>query len=116
MKAEAGDRRNEVSIIARGLKEVAKDENIRIICLSQLSRLAEDGNPPVKLHHLKESGDIEESADIVTGQWKTKSKKCQNIATLKLRNGGFEGQFLLMTDGTYFRTPTTQEINFYGTH
>jgi len=65
-KRDNKNREQEVSEIARGLKSVAKELNIPIIALSQLSRNVESraGKKPA-LADLKESGDIEAAADIV---------------------------------------------------
>lgn len=60
---KGGTRENEVSQIARALKNLAKELDIPIIALSQLSRQSGDGKP--MLHHLRESGDLEASADQV---------------------------------------------------
>jgi len=58
-----------ISNIARGVKEFAKDTNTRVILLTQANRAAQDGNEPIKLHHLRDSGAVEESADYVVGMW-----------------------------------------------
>lgn len=60
---KGGTRENEVSQIARGLKNLAKELDIPIIALSQLSRQSGESKP--MLHHLRESGDLEASADQV---------------------------------------------------
>lgn len=59
-------RQEEVSIISRNLKLLAKKLNIPILCLSQLSRAVEkrDSKKPL-LSDLRESGSIEQDADIV---------------------------------------------------
>lgn len=60
------DIRIRVGKISNGLKAIAKELNITVIGLSQLSREVEKtSHKRPSLHHLKESGDIEQDADAV---------------------------------------------------
>ena len=91
-----GNRVQEVSEISRGLKLIARELNVPLIALSQLSRSVESRTPPIpQLSDLRESGSIEQDADIVSfiyrpGYYEPDNPDVANITDLiiaKHRNG-----------------------------
>lgn len=90
-----GNRVQEISEISRGLKGVARELNVPLIALSQLSRSVESRSPQIpQLADLRESGSIEQDADIVAFIYReeyynpeTDRKNITDILIKKHRNG-----------------------------
>lgn len=112
----AESRQQEVSEISRMLKDLARTLNVPVLALSQLSRKNEDkgrtDNKP-QLSDLRESGSIEQDADVVAlihrdWYYKREDESLKNKATLiiaKQRNGpvgdidlAFFGEYALFTN------------------
>lgn len=89
------NRVQEISEISRGLKGLARELNVPVIALSQLSRSVESRSPQIpQLSDLRESGSIEQDADVVAFIYRedyynpeTENKNIMKILIKKHRNG-----------------------------
>lgn len=92
---DSGNRVQEVSEISRGLKILARELDVPVIALSQLSRSVESRHPQIpQLSDLRESGSIEQDADIVSFLYReeyynpeTDKKHITDLIIAKFRNG-----------------------------
>ncbi len=90
-----GNRVQEISEISRGLKGIARELNVPLIALSQLSRSVESRHPQIpQLADLRESGSIEQDADVVAFLYReeyynpeTERKNIMDVLIKKHRNG-----------------------------
>ena len=90
-----GNRVQEISEISRGLKIIARELNVPVLALSQLSRSVESRSPQIpQLADLRESGSIEQDADVVLFIYReeyykpdTDRQKVTDIYIKKHRNG-----------------------------
>jgi len=96
MEGRSTDNRvQEVSEISRSLKGLARELNIPVIALSQLNRSVENRSPQIpKLFDLRESGSIEQDADVVLFLYRedrekpeTPNKNVVQVIVAKHRNG-----------------------------
>jgi replicative DNA helicase len=109
---KSGNREQEVSGISRALKALAKELNVPVIALSQLSRAVEvrGGTKRPQLSDLRESGSIEQDADIVSFIYRPEYydildddngnslKGIAEIIVAKHRNGALKTVQLKFTD------------------
>jgi len=97
------NRVQEISEISRGLKGVARELNVPVLAMSQLSRSVESRSPQIpQLADLRESGSIEQDADVVAfiyrEDWynpETDRKGLADIFIKKHRNGPTGGVELM---------------------
>lgn len=90
-----GNRVQEISEISRGLKAMARELNVPLVALSQLSRSVESRHPQIpQLADLRESGSIEQDADVVMFLYReeyynpeTDRKNIMDVLIKKHRNG-----------------------------
>lgn len=115
VKGKIESRNQEISQISRGLKAVAKELNVPLVSLSQLSRRPEQrtGDHRPQLADLRESGSIEQDADLVAFIYRdevynkeTEEKGIAEIIIAKQRNGPI-GDFKLV-----FRNDITKFFNY----
>ncbi len=123
--SQRGNREQEISSISRSLKALAKELNVPVIALSQLSRAVEvrGGTKRPQLSDLRESGAIEQDADIVSFIYRpeyyqiTEDEQGQSVKGMaeiivaKHRNGAVDTVKLRFTD-KYARFSDLDEFNF----
>lgn len=123
----SGNREQEISSISRSLKGLAKELNVPIIALSQLSRAVETrgGSKRPQLSDLRESGAIEQDADIVSFIYRPEYyqileddegrslKGIGEIIIAKHRNGALE-TVQLKWDGQFAKFSNLEDSVFAG--
>jgi len=79
------NRVQEITEISRGLKSIARELNIPVLALAQLNRSVEAISPAIpKLSHLRDSGSIEQDADIVMFIYRKAADRNYNPADLPM--------------------------------
>jgi replicative DNA helicase len=105
-RSDSESRQQEISDISRSLKALAKELNVPVVALSQLSRAVEARKPPIPmLADLRESGAIEQDADVVMFIYReevydqnSERKGIADIIVSKHRNGPIGRKELFFQD------------------
>ena len=111
-------REQQIAEMSRTFKGIALNENIPVLCLSQLNREATNETP--QLHHLRESGAIEQDADIVLFPYRNKNDDSYSICVAKNRRGRV-GEFeiyaneemTVFSNKVHQLTRQTEAVNYY---
>lgn len=117
------NRNLEISAISRGLKGLAKELNVPVIALSQLSRASEQrkGEHRPILSDLRESGSIEQDADVVAFIYRdevynrdSEDKGKAEIIVAKQRNGPTDTvKLAFLRDFTRFESLAEEETGYF---
>jgi replicative DNA helicase len=118
-RSRSENRQQEISEITRALKALAKELQVPVVALSQLSRAVEQRKPPrPQLSDLRESGAIEQDADVVALIYReelydeeTQKKGVAEIILAKQRNGP-TGTVELAFRGEYTRFDNLERGDF----
>jgi len=111
-KTQGDSRVQEISEISRALKQLAREINVPVLALSQLSRAVESRSPQIpKLSDLRESGSIEQDADVVLFLYRedrekpdTPNKNIVEVIVSKHRNGPLgKAQLYFKEESTTFK-------------
>lgn len=106
------NREQEVAEISKNLKSMAKELNVAVIELSQLNRAVEKGEP--QLHHLRESGSIEQDADAVVFLYKPDENETAMkdlfLASIAKNRHGKSAKFGCQFIGSYQRVTAMKNL------
>lgn len=115
MSADAENRTQEISKISNGLKSIAKELNVPVIVLSQLNREVEKrSDPKPKLSDLRESGAIEQDADVVALLYREREDDTGDCIPVHLliakQRNGMTGDIALMFHRSYTRFDSVSKV------
>lgn len=102
---EGSSRQEEVSSVSRGLKQLGKDFGVPVIAAAQLKRTSQVGKRKLPdLDDLRESGSIEQDADVVIMLDRDRQKTPDDVTVIVPKNRhGNMGQFRLRWQAEYAR-------------
>jgi replicative DNA helicase len=100
---KAENRQTEVAGISRAIKNAAKDLRVPILVLAQLNRNPADGNRPPRPSDLRESGALEQDADVVLLLHREDNAPHEVVVGVGKNRHGPKSSFKLQWQGHYSR-------------
>jgi len=119
MEGDGDNRHLVLGAIAAGLKKLAKELQCAVMLLSQLSRKADETKAPPRMDHLRESGGIEEAADVVAllyrpGRVDKKTPETEAQLEIVKNKNGSTRTVKLYFDGAHQRFEDVADEEVYG--
>lgn len=105
-------REQQIAEVSRSIKAMAKEFSVPVIALAQLNRKSEDENRPPRMSDLRESGSIEQDADIVLLIAKS-TKADRKALEGEAETPGAGGMYLRDLIVAKNRNGPTDELNLY---
>ena len=96
-----GNRMAEVGQISHSLKQLAKELNIPFVVLCQLNRVVDETREP-SMNEIRESGDFEQDASIITLLWNTNDDRTEKGVKVDKNRSGETGKYKTGYDGKTF--------------
>jgi replicative DNA helicase len=107
LRGDGKDRYQQISDVSQKLKALAMELEIPILVLAQLNRESEKHNRPPCLADLRDSGAIEQDADIVIFIVRDRDSEDCTLQISKFRNGPL-GSVQVQFEGAYSRISDRQ--------
>lgn len=103
MRGAGGSRYEKISAAAEGLKAWAVNQNIVVIAISQIHRKGESYQTEVHLHDAKDSGSLENSAQLVLTMWRDAEDSTLIMLSVEKCSRGRTGRIPCNFDGNTMR-------------
>ncbi len=115
--SKARNRYEAVTELSQSMKALARDLGVTVLCLAQLNRLAagngDNTDDRPRLHHLRDSGSVEQDADAVVLLHRTgfQGNRCMVTAYIEKQRNGPLGEAPLVLDGPTMRFESVSPID-----